>query len=158
MADLYGLEYEDLAFILRIDPDDPVGFWRVDKDLPPEQRQTTLTLRVFRDLKDRALDAFCAAESQLPPEAEALCDARRTYTWTPTEDWDDCERHARNIIGEGAAWTAFEAELEAIGRGETRVAGGKHTAPDNASDNGQYSLPGLGQWYIVRCKRVSERS
>ena len=119
VAELYGLEYDDFAYVVRIDPDDLTGFWRVDKDLPDEHRHTTLALRAFRDLKEMGLEAFCAHEWQLPSEAKAFRDARQTYTWTPTEDWSDCEQHARNIIGDAPEWTAFEAELERIRRGET---------------------------------------
>lgn len=65
IADLYELEIEDMEHILRgCDgvrtgiPQQPLkerldakGFWRVDKTLPPELRQTVMTLRVFRELK-----------------------------------------------------------------------------------------------------------
>jgi hypothetical protein len=119
VAELYGLEYDDFAYIVRIDRDDLTGFWRVDKDLPDEYRHTTLSLRAFRDLKEMGLEAFCAHGWQLPPEAKTFRDARQTYTWTPTEDWSDCEQHARNIIGDGSEWKAFEVELEGIRRGET---------------------------------------
>jgi hypothetical protein len=66
VAELYGLDWADLAYILR-DCDhpaermresgftrglDPKGFWRVDKDKDPELRHTVLTLAAFQDLKD----------------------------------------------------------------------------------------------------------
>jgi hypothetical protein len=117
VAELYGLDYADLEFIVRIDPGDPTGFWRVDQDLPPEHRHTTLTLHAFRALKEMGLDAFCASDWQLPPEARQFRTARQTYTWTPKETWEDCERHARNMMSE-PEWRAFEAELERIRRGE----------------------------------------
>jgi hypothetical protein len=65
VAELYGLSWDDLAWILR-DCDwpveklaeksfsrmlDPKGFWRVDKEREPELRHTVLTLDAFRDLK-----------------------------------------------------------------------------------------------------------
>jgi hypothetical protein len=68
VAALYGLTRDDLRWILR-DCDhpltalaekthrralDPKGFWRVDKDLDPELRQTVLTLVAF-DALDRAI-------------------------------------------------------------------------------------------------------
>jgi hypothetical protein len=94
MAELYALEWEDLAHLLA-DCDHPVqvlasrslkasfdqkGFWRVDKDKDPELRHTVLSLCAFRDLKriiearpgDRvgAIASFCAADNgqgwQLP--------------------------------------------------------------------------------------------
>ena len=66
-AELYGLAWNDLSWILR-DCDhpiallntgsftrslDPKGFWRVDKDRDPEMRHTVLTLIAFHDLKRR---------------------------------------------------------------------------------------------------------
>lgn len=98
VAELYGLEGQDLVWVLR-DCDhpvgwvrnksyarnlDPKGFWRVDKDKDPELRHTVLTLAAFRDLKEtiaqhggdrgRGLEAFCNMNDgdgwQLP---ETLC-------------------------------------------------------------------------------------
>ena len=63
------------------------------------------------------LETFCESDWQLPPEAKAFRAARQTYTWTPKETWEDCERHARDMMNE-AEWTAFEEELGMIGRGE----------------------------------------
>lgn len=65
VAELYGLTWEDLGWILR-DCDhpisdvcsdqfsrelDPKGFWRTDKERHPELRHTVLTLAAFADLK-----------------------------------------------------------------------------------------------------------
>jgi hypothetical protein len=98
VAELYGLGWEDLAWVLRecdYPADalrdegfsrtlDPKGFWRVDKDKDPELRHSVLTLAAFRDLKatiaehdgDRArgIDAFCAQnESDGWMLPETLC-------------------------------------------------------------------------------------
>jgi pentapeptide MXKDX repeat protein len=51
-ADLYGLEPDDFDWIVRDDPSDPKGFWRVDKQLPFEERLTGLAARAFRALKE----------------------------------------------------------------------------------------------------------
>ncbi|MBS2002495.1 MAG: Eco57I restriction-modification methylase domain-containing protein [Cyanobacteria bacterium SZAS LIN-5] len=68
IADIYGLDVDDLEYILRgcdsVQPGrrvkgggtselkaSPRGFWRVDKEKPPEARQTVLTLDAFRTLK-----------------------------------------------------------------------------------------------------------
>ncbi len=56
-ADLYGLEPDDFDWIVRNDPSDPKGFWRVDKELPYEERLTGLAARAFRKLKDGAWSA-----------------------------------------------------------------------------------------------------
>ncbi|HEY3267257.1 MAG TPA: hypothetical protein VGM37_10045 [Armatimonadota bacterium] len=101
IAELYGLSWEDLVWILR-DCDHPVtratntaftrdlaakGFWRVDKEKRPELRHTVLTQVAFADLKDEiarhggdrdaGIAAFCAAndgDGWLLPETLRLCD------------------------------------------------------------------------------------
>lgn len=60
VAELYGLDEDDFAWILREDRSDPKGFWRVDQDKPKELRHTTLAQVAFHDLKEMGLDAFCA--------------------------------------------------------------------------------------------------
>jgi len=72
IAELFGLSYEDLSWILRecahpqedIRSDssefNPKGFWRVDKTKDPELRHTVLTLKAFFDLKQMGLDSFLA--------------------------------------------------------------------------------------------------
>ncbi len=97
VAALYGLDRDDLAWILR-DCDhpaarlsdkafcrtlDPKGFWRVDKTQDPELRHTVLSLAAFDDLqhaiaaagsRDAGIQAFCDQHDgdgwMLP---EALC-------------------------------------------------------------------------------------
>jgi len=101
VAELYGLDRDDLAWILR-DCDhptaqatnnafarvlDPKGFWRIDKDQPPELRHTVLTLAAFADLKaaitarggdcNQGIADFCAAndgEGWMLPETLRLAD------------------------------------------------------------------------------------
>ena len=98
IAELYGLDYADLTWILRdcshsvseLNDNtftrllDPVAFWRVDKDKDPELRHTVLTLAAFHDLKrlitehagnrEDGIKAFCSMNDgdgwQLP---ESLC-------------------------------------------------------------------------------------
>jgi hypothetical protein len=60
VAEIFGLESKDFAWILRSDPADPKGFWRVDQEKPLELRHTTLALAAFRDLKEMGLDTFCS--------------------------------------------------------------------------------------------------
>lgn len=101
VAELYGLDWDDFAWILR-DCDhpvarstdnaftrtlDPKGFWRVDKDQDPELRHTVLSLVAFRDLKemigahagdrDAGIEAFCAqhdGDGWMLPETLRLAD------------------------------------------------------------------------------------
>ena len=51
-ADLYGLDPDDFDWIVRDDPSDPKGFWRVDKELPYRERLTGLAAAAFRTLKE----------------------------------------------------------------------------------------------------------
>lgn len=91
VADLYGLDEDDFAWILR-DCDhplscstsneftrtlDPKGFWRVDKDKDPELRHTVLSLVAFHDLKEKGMDAFLSqndGEGWMLPETIRLSD------------------------------------------------------------------------------------
>ncbi len=100
VAVLFGLSVEDLRYILR-DCDLPVGeadrlskadelaakgFWRVNKDQPPELRHTVLTLVAFDDLQgkisergdvDEGIAAFCGqndGDGWMLPESLRLAD------------------------------------------------------------------------------------
>ncbi len=98
VAALYGLSYNDLAWILR-DTDypvalstsrrfyqtlDPKGLWRVDQEKPPEHRHPILTLAAFSDLerliqagvsRDDAISAFCGRAVQDVPKVGNLMGA-----------------------------------------------------------------------------------
>ena len=55
----------------------PKGFWRIDKEKPPELRQTVLTLIAFHELMTKGLNTFLsqnAGEGWLIPEAVRLAD------------------------------------------------------------------------------------
>ena len=96
---LYGLDTGDMRHVLR-DVDHPAhvlrtgagdlnvrGFWRVDRDKPPELRHTVLTLVAFRDLeekiagaggdRDKGIGAFLSqnhGEGWMLPETLRLAD------------------------------------------------------------------------------------
>jgi hypothetical protein len=90
VALLYGLDESDLAYILS-DCDhpadklsqkafarglDPRGFWRVDKELLPEERHTVRTLRAFKAIKEgsygqSATENFDRAEAADKPMVTA---------------------------------------------------------------------------------------
>lgn len=102
---------------------DPKGFWRVDKDKPPELRHTVLSQVAFQDLKAIGLEAFLNlndGEGWMLPEKLRLADyglgnsdranefvpvaekmGDRFLSWqlegTPEESWAECERHAENL-------------------------------------------------------------
>jgi hypothetical protein len=91
IAELYGLDLNDFAWILR-DSDypskqvcdkpfsrtlEPKGFWRVDKEKDPELRHTVLSFIAFHHLKQIGLDAFLNlndGEGWLLPETLRLAD------------------------------------------------------------------------------------
>ena len=103
VAEMYGLDYEDLAWILKDDPTDPKGFWRVDKDKPVNMRHTTLTLLAFKRLKEIGIEAFLNEDWQLPEDvAEAM--GARFLDWqlekSVEESWKECEEHARAFLGD----------------------------------------------------------
>lgn len=52
VAELYGLDPEAFEWIVRDDPKDPKGFYRVERQLPYEERLTGLSARAFRALKE----------------------------------------------------------------------------------------------------------
>src|SRR5271157_3800275 len=60
-ADLYGLDPDDLEWIVRDDPTDPKGFYRVDRHLPFRERLTGLAAAAFRALKEGRWSADSAA-------------------------------------------------------------------------------------------------
>jgi len=104
MAELYGLDYADFAWMLRDEGtrnhENPKGFWRVDDREPLELRHTTLALATFKRLKEVGLAAFCAEDWQFPPEIAAQLGPRFT-PWqeqgTVAESWAECEEHARRM-------------------------------------------------------------
>src|SRR5262249_19573517 len=60
-ADLYGITPDDFDWIVRDDPTDPKGFYRVDRQLPFRERLTGLAAAAFRALKAGQWSAESAA-------------------------------------------------------------------------------------------------
>jgi hypothetical protein len=122
-AELYGLQYEDLEWILMDDKYNPKGFWRVDKEKPVELRQTTLTLQAFKRLKEVGLDEFIKEDWQLPVNVQQAL-GPRFYDWqlqgTPEESWVECEYHAKQILGE-EGFKKFIEDLENPKKAEEMV-------------------------------------
>ena len=99
---------------------DPKGFWRIEKDQPPEHRLGVLSQIAFIDLSNKGLAAFCSqndGEGWMLPETLRLADfglghddrskehqpvaaalGPRFYPWqlehSVEESWEECERHA----------------------------------------------------------------
>ena len=101
IAELYGISYQDLEHILRNDPTDPKGFWRVDQDKAVGLRQTTLTLLAFKHLKEVGLEKFCAEEWQLPVDVQEKI-GLQFESWQRNGDvdetWHECEEHSRKVL------------------------------------------------------------
>lgn len=82
VAAAYGLSRDDLAVILE-DCDHPephgksTGFWRVDKDKPPELRHTILTQIAFADLQQH----IAAAEGDWEAGIQAFMDQNHGEGW-----------------------------------------------------------------------------
>ncbi len=91
IAELYGLSWEDFAWILQNSDQsqsnlnnsdfyrtlDPKGFWRVDKEKDPELRHTVLSLIAFHDLKRLGLETFLNlndGEGWMLPDTLTLAD------------------------------------------------------------------------------------
>lgn len=204
-AELYGLDWDDLAWILR-DCDhsvewmrdkanyrtlDPKGFWRVDKELKPELRHSVLTLLAFRNLKttitayggnrQAGIKAFCAqndGDGWMLPETLRLDDlglghdprARepqpvrsrlgdRFLPWqleqSLEDSWAECERHARNILGE-AGFAQLQAEL----RGEvatTTFGASSHSVQESTPPYQDQRLTLFGDVEPSRSKKRQKR-
>ncbi|WP_428299073.1 Eco57I restriction-modification methylase domain-containing protein, partial [Hyphomicrobium sp.] len=97
VAALYGFGWDDVSWLLRAcdrpvageGDSDPKGFWRVDKEHPPELRHPVLALIAFHHLqdtirvcdgdRDRAIAAFCGTlDPALVPDLPFL---------DPTSGW-----------------------------------------------------------------------
>jgi hypothetical protein len=157
MSHTYDLSPDDLKWILR-DADQPIqvltnrsataqlnqkGFWRVDKDIPPELRQTVLSQIAFRDLKELGLDAFLAqngGEGWMIPETLRLADyglghdkrareyqpvaaslGARFFDWQLNENiassWEECEVHAK-LVNRVVPTDEHEDELQEEATGQ----------------------------------------
>ena len=91
VAELLGMDHEEFAWIAR-DCDhpiqwvgdkrnartlDPKGFWRSEKEIEPELRQTVLSQVAFQDMKRLGLEAFLSlndGEGWMLPETLRLAD------------------------------------------------------------------------------------
>lgn len=137
VAKLYGLERDDVrhvldgcdhpsAFLNHAESSrslDPVGFWRAERDEPPELRHSVLSLLAFDALERLGLEGFLSmndGKGWMLPETVRLADhglghdqraldpqpvasvlGPRFYDWQLRESadasWAECERHAEMI-------------------------------------------------------------
>ncbi|MFH0988480.1 MAG: hypothetical protein V1799_00510 [bacterium] len=122
VAEIYGLQLEDLEWLVRDDKSELKGFWRVDQNNPKELRHTTLALQAFKRLKEVGIEEFLKEDWQLPLNVQKAL-GPRFYDWqmqgTPEDSWAECEYHARQILGE-EGYNQFMKELEE-GKQETGI-------------------------------------
>jgi hypothetical protein len=121
-ADLYGLDPDDFDWIVRDDPTDPKGFYRVDRQLPFRERLTGLAAAAFRALKEGKWSAESAAAMsndeffaaigipEMTSGPEPLIRKREgCHRWKPEEfgpddprhgwTWEDCHADAVALLG-----------------------------------------------------------
>jgi hypothetical protein len=121
-ADLYGLDPDDFDWIVRDDPKDPKGFYRVDRQLPFRERLTGLAAAAFRALKERRWSAEAAGSLSIDQFFEIIGIPEMTtgpeplirkrdgcHRWKPEEfgkddprhgwTWDHCWQDAVALLG-----------------------------------------------------------
>ena len=91
IAHLFGLDLQDLNYILRDDPENPKGFWRVDKNLQHDLRHPVLTLQAFSRLNEVGIADFIKTEWEVPEPARTFYGSR-TIDWNPDDGgtWEHC--------------------------------------------------------------------
>lgn len=138
-ADLYGLDPDDYDWIVRDDPSDPKGFYRVDRNLPFRERLTGLAAAAFRALKEDKWSAESASKMtndqffeiigipEMTSGPEPLIRKRDgCHRWEPVEfgkddprhgwTWDHCWQDAVALLGsEEAVREYVEGKNEKVG-------------------------------------------
>jgi hypothetical protein len=146
-ADLYGLAPDDFDWIVRDDPNDPKGFYRVDRQLPFRERLTGLAAAAFRALKEGKWSAESTAKlsndrffeiigiPEMTTGPEPLVRKRDgCHRWKPEEfgkddprhgwTWDHCWQDAVALLGSEEAVREYvegkqEQATEKPGEGES---------------------------------------
>lgn len=91
-----GLNAEDVGHLLRDDPTDPIGFWRVDKDAEEGCRLPVLARRAFALLQQHGVADFeSASRAELKIDAGAnSC----VLSWSPQGGWADAYSEAQQLF------------------------------------------------------------
>lgn len=142
-TDLYGLDPDDFDWIVRDDPTDPKGFYRVDRTLPFPERLTGLAAAAFRALKEGKWSEESAANltndefftligiPEMTAEPDPLIGKRDgCHHWKPEEfgpddprygwTWEDCWKDAVALLGSEKAVKEYvegEKEKKTVGPG-----------------------------------------
>ncbi|OLS15037.1 MAG: Uncharacterized protein RBG13Loki_1355 [Promethearchaeota archaeon CR_4] len=98
IAHLFGLDLQDFSYILRDDPQNPKGFWRVDKTLQHDLRHPVLTLRAFSRLNEVGIREFIKEDWEIPEPARDFYGSH-TDEWNPKSGgtWEDCAQLSNKI-------------------------------------------------------------
>jgi hypothetical protein len=151
-ADLYGLDPDDFDWIVRDDPTDPKGFYRVDRNLPFRGRLTGLAAAAFRALKDGKWSAESAAKlsndeffailgiPEMTTGPDPLIRKRDgCHRWQPEEfgpddprhgwTWDDCWKDAVAVLSSEDAVREY-------------IEGDQHQPPEEPAKEGPTDLFG----------------
>jgi hypothetical protein len=111
-ARLYRVSTEDFGWIVRDDPTDLKGFFRVDEALPYDQRLTGLSLAAFRAMEQgrwavesaaELADADFFARIGVPAEVRSASRFSGCEVQVPGAGWEECERLADSLLGEEEA-------------------------------------------------------
>jgi hypothetical protein len=153
-ADLYGIDPEDFDWIVRDDPTDPKGFYRVDRQLPFRERLTGLAAAAFRALKNGKWSAESAAKltndeffaligiPEMTATGKSACPTdplirKRDgcHRWKPEEfgpddprhgwTWDHCWQDAVTLLGSEEAVRDFIEGKHEPGRHKPQADGPK---------------------------------
>jgi hypothetical protein len=106
--ELYSLNVEEVNHLLSPSTERPTGFWRIDKSLPLEQRQTTLTLEAFKHLNQVGLERFLEEGWELPDYVTEF-DRPGIKIWEPEGGWEKAWAEARALLTE-EDWKEFTGE------------------------------------------------
>jgi hypothetical protein len=137
-ADLYGLDPDDFDWIVRDEPSDPKGFWRVDRHLPLRERLTGLAAAAFRALKQDKWSAESAATlnndeffeiigiPEMTTGTEPLIRKRDgCHCWNPEEFGKDDPRHGwtwQHCLQDAVALLGSDETVREYVEGEQEVA------------------------------------
>ena len=106
--EIMGLNIIEVQNILSSDVNNSIGFWRIDKTLPIEQRQTTLTLEAFKHLKQVGLEQFLEEGWELPDYVTEF-DRPGIKIWEPDGGWEKAWAEAKAMLTE-EEWKEFTGE------------------------------------------------
>lgn len=96
---LFGLSMQDVKYILRDDPHNPKGFWRVDKNLDKELRHPVLCVHAFSRLENVGIADFINEEWEVPEPARSFYGSRTVDRHErDAGTWDDCAKLRDKIL------------------------------------------------------------